>query len=457
MAEGAQRNFWGRCFGTNASRGPLDTIGVTTASNAPKGTHRMQLKTILNRVEKHKSFVYGSIQFCGKGTDLAIEVSVRPRQNSRPICSGCGRPGPQYDRLKPRRFEFVPLWAIAVFFVYRMRRVDCRRCGIKVEPVPWGDGQCHLTKTYRWFLAAWAKRLSWQEVADAFHTSWQSVFRSVRHAVTWGVVNRSWGTVTAIGIDEIAWQKGHKYLTLVYQIDEGCKRLLWIGRERTEDSLRGFFHLLPGEVRKGIRFVCSDMWKPYLKVIAEQANNAIHVLDRFHLMVHFNKALDEIRAEEARQLKRDGYEPVLKHSRWCLLKRPANLTAKQVVKMAELMKYNLRSVRAHLLREEFQRFWEYTSAGWAGRFLDEWCTRTMRSRLEPMKRVARMLRAHRTLILNWFRARGTMSSGIVEGFNNKAKLTTKKAYGFRTYEAIEIALYHQLGKLPEPIFTHKFW
>ena len=244
---------------------------------------------------------------------------------------------------------------------------------------------------------------------------------------------------------------------MVYQIDEGCKRLLWIGRERTEDSLRGFFHVLPEDVRKGIRFVCSDMWKPYLKVIAEQANNAIHVLDRFHLMVHFNKALDEIRAEEARQLKRDGYEPVLKHSRWCLLKRPANLTAKQVVKMAELMKYNLRSVRAHLLREEFQRFWEYTSASWAGRFLDEWSTRTMRSRLEPMKRVARMLRAHRTLILNWFRARGTMSSGIVEGFNNKAKLTTKKAYGFRTYEAIEIALYHQLGKLPEPKFTHKFW
>ena len=417
----------------------------------------MQLKTILNRVEKHKSFVYGSIHFCGKGTDLAIEVSVRPRQNSRPICSGCGRPGPQYDRLKARRFEFVPLWAIAVFFVYRMRRVDCRRCGVKVERVPWGDGQCHLTTTYRWFLAAWAKRLSWQEVADAFHTSWQSVFRSVRHAVTWGVVNRSWGAVTAIGIDEIAWQKGHKYLTLVYQIDEGCKRLLWIGRERTEDSLRGFFRVLPEEVRKGIRFVCSDMWKPYLKVIAEQANKAIHVLDRFHVMVHFNKALDEIRAEEARQLKRDGYEPVLKHSRWCLLKRPANLTAKQVVKMAELMKYNLRSVRAHLLREEFQRFWEYTSAGWAGRFLDEWCTRTMRSRLEPMKRVARMLRGHRTLILNWFRARGTMSSGIVEGFNNKAKLTTKKAYGFRTYEAIEIALYHQLGKLPEPQFTHKFW
>ena len=417
----------------------------------------MQLKTILNQVEKHKSFVYGAIQFRRKGDDLAIEVSVHPRRNSRPVCSGCGRSGPQYDRLKARRFEFVPLWAIAVYFVYRMRRVDCRRCGVTVEQVPWGDGNCHLTKTYRWFLASWAKRLSWQEVADVFRTSWQSVFRSVRHAVMWGIVNRQWGPVTAIGVDEIAWKKGHKYLTLVYQIDDGCKRLLWVGRERTEESLRGFFKVMPEKVKEGIRFVCSDMWKPYLTVIAEQVGEAVHVLDRFHLMVHFNKAIDEVRADEARQLKRDGYEPVLKNSRWCLLKRPENLNAKQLVKLSELMKYNLRSVRAHLLREEFQRFWEYVSAGWAGKFLDEWCTRTMRSRLEPMKRVARMLRSHRTLILNWFEARGTMSSGIVEGFNNKAKLTTKKAYGFRTYEATEIALYHQLGKLPEPNFTHKFW
>ncbi len=163
-------------------------------------------------------------------------------------------------------------------------------------------------------------------------------------------------------------------------------------------------------------------------------------------MAHFNKALDEIRAEEARQLNRDEYEPVLKHSRRCLLKCLANLTAKQVVKMAEFMKYNLRLVRAHLLREEFQRFWESTSAGCTGRFFDEWCNRTIRSRLDPMKRVARMLRAHRMIILNWFRARVTMSSEIVEGFNNEAKLTTKKAYGFRTHEAIEIALEDEKGE-----------
>ena len=93
---------------------------------------------------------------------------------------------------------------MAVFFAYQMRRVDCRSCGVKVEKVPWGDGNCHLTKSYRWFLAGWPKRLSWQEVATVFHTSWQSVFRSVRHAVHWGIVHREWGTIGAIGIDEIA-------------------------------------------------------------------------------------------------------------------------------------------------------------------------------------------------------------------------------------------------------------
>lgn len=154
-------------------------------------------------------------------------------------------------------------------------------------------------------------------------------------------------------------------------------------------------------------------------------------------------------------MKEDGYEPVLKHSRWCLLKRRENLTDNRAVTVKELLKYNLQSVRAYLLREDFLRFWEYKSATWAGRFLDAWCTRTMRSRIEPMKQVARILRRHRELLLNWFRAKGELSNGSVEGLNAKAKLAMKKAYGFKSYETIEIALYHQLGKLPEPESTHR--
>ncbi len=416
----------------------------------------MQLKTILNRVERNKSFVYGKITWLSRGRP-SIEVEIRPRANSEPFCSGCGKRGPTYDHLPKRRFEFVPLWQILVFFVYSMRRVDCRRCGVTVEMVPWSNGKSQLTRTYQWFLASWARRLSWRETALVFQTSWQSVCRSVETAVEWGLKHRCLSAITAIGVDEIQWRLGHHYLSLVYQIDEGAKRLLWVGMERTKESLDGFFQMLGEERCAALKFVCSDMWKPYLDVIAERAGAAIHVLDRFHVMAKLNKALDEVRAEEAKRLVREGYEPILKHTRWCLLKRPENLTEKQTVKMAELLKYNLRSVRAYLHREDFQRFWEYSYPGNARRFLREWCSRVMRSRIEPLKKVARSLRTHETLLINWFRAKASISAGVVEGFNNKAKLTMRKSYGFRTQRVIQLALYHNLGNLPEPNFAHRFW
>ena len=153
----------------------------------------------------------------------------------------------------------------------------------------------------------------------------------------------------------------------------------------------------------------------------------MHILDRFHIVAHLNKAIDEVRAGEARELKAKGYEPVLKNSRWWFLKRTENLSVKQAEKLADVPRYNLRTVRAYLLKEEFQFFWEYSSAWWAGKFLDQWCKKVMRSRIEPMKKVAKMLRRHRGLILNWFRAKKEFSSGIVEGLNNKAKVTTGKA------------------------------
>jgi transposase len=157
-----------------------------------------------------------------------------------------------------------------------------------------------------------------------------------------------------------------------------------------------------------------------------------------------------------RQLKADGHEPVLKHARWCLLKRPENRTAKQTAKLGELLRYNLSSVKSYLMREDFQRFWSYKSGAWAGKFLDQWCERAMRSRIGPMQEMAKTLRGHREYLLNWFAAKGELSSGSVEGMNLKAKLAMRKGYGFKSYETIEIALYHQLGKLPEPEGTHRF-
>lgn len=417
----------------------------------------MQVKTILNRCHKFKSFVYDSVRWTSGTDKSAIEVTVLPRRGSKALCSTCGGAAPLYDHLDWRRFEFIPLWGYPVFLLYHMRRVNCRHCGVKVERVPWARGKRELTDAYLIFLAHWAEKLTWLEVARSFRTSWDTVFQAVNFVVQWGLEHRNLSGVTAIGVDEIAWHKGHRYLTLVYQIDPACTRLLWVGKDRTIKTLLRFFRFLGKDRSRALQFVCSDMWRPYLKVIAKKAGQAVHVLDRFHIVAKLNKAIDEVRAGEYRQMNADGYEPVLKKSRWCLLKRRENLTEKQEVKLKDLLQYNLKSVRAYLLKEDFHAFWDYVSPAWAEKYLDRWCTRVMRSKIEPMKKVARTIRNHKPLILNWFRAKKRYSSGVVEGLNNKVKVTTRKAYGFRTYRAAEIALYHTLGKLPEPPTTHRYY
>jgi len=168
------------------------------------------------------------------------------------------------------------------------------------------------------------------------------------------------------------------------------------------------------------------------------------------------KAIDEVRANEVKELKNKRKEPLLTRSRWCLLKCPENLTDNQLDKLKDLLAYNLKTIRACLFKEDVQQFWTYSSPTWAGKFLDAWCTRTMRSKLKPMKKVAKMLRTHRTLLLNWFSAKGVIALGYVEGFNNKAKVVTKRSYGFRTYEGLKIALFHGLGDLSTLHGTHRF-
>lgn len=423
----------------------------------------MLLKTILNRLEKHRSFVYSSIHWA-EDSEPVIEIEIQPRKGSRPICSECGQACPTYDTLARRRFNFVPLWQIPVVFLYSMRRADCPRCGIKVESVPWAaSGKSPLTRSYCWFLANWAKRISWQEVAETFHTSWQTVAQTVEVAVQWGREHMNLDGIESIGVDEIHHRRGVKilgtgprFLTLVYQIDAGCKRLLWVAEDRAVESLEGFFHWLGPQRVSRLRFICSDMWRPYLKVIRSYAGGALHILDRFHIMAKINRAIDHVRASEMRQLRRKGLHPILANFRWILLKRPENLSEQQEIKLAELLRYNLKAVRSYLLREEFQHFWTYVSPFWAGQFLDRWCSKVMRSQIRPMKEIAKTLRRHRTLLLNWFQAKH-ISSGIIEGLNSKAKLTMRKSFGFRSFRITELALYHSLGALPEPEFTHRFW
>ena len=424
----------------------------------------MQLKTILNSVTDYKSFVFGKIWTERETPDQQyVVVEINPRKNSKGICPECDKPCPTYDTAPEHRWwEFVPLWAIPVYFVYRMRRVDCPEHGVVTEKVPWSDGKHTQTVEQRQFLANWARRLSWSEVAECFGTTFGKVYRAVRWIVDWGLKHRDLEGVESLGVDEIQIHKGQNYATLVYQLDDENKRLLGIEKERTEAALETFFEKFDegtnGEDKrsKKIKWVCSDMWKPYLNGIGKVCTNALNILDRFHVKSHLTDAVNETRKEDVRKLKEEGREPVLTKSKYIFLKNPENLTDDQTEKLSVLMGYNLRVIRAYMMKEDFERFWEYKSAYWAGRFLDGWCVRAMRSKIEPMKKFVKLVRKHRELLMNWFKSKG-LSSGAVEGFNNKVKLTMRKGYGFRTFEALETVLYHTLGKLPEPEFTHRFW
>jgi len=345
---------------------------------------QLQLQTLLNFVHPIKCFVYTDVRLV-KGTGARIEARVVPRKNSRARCCRCDRPGATYDHQPERRFDFVPLWGLLVFLLYAPRRVDCRDCGVHVEAMPWAMGKSSMTRVYMIFLATWARRLSWTETARVFASTWDNVCRAVEWVVEYGLLHRDLNGIHAIGVDEVQYRKGHKYLTLVYQIDTGCRRLLWITETRTQKAFEGFFTWLGKARSEALGVVCSDMWKPYLNVIQRHAGQALNVLDKFHIVAHLNKAVDETRRQDAAELRRQGDDVTLKHTRWCLLKRRVNLTIKEVGRLRGLLRLNLRTARAYILKEDFNHFWTYTSPTWAGKFLDQWCEMVMRSGIAPMK------------------------------------------------------------------------
>ena len=423
---------------------------------------QLQVKTLLNALQPFPGFVYQDVRL-GRhrdGEPREIRITVAAHAGMGPKCSRCLQPAPCYGRLEQRSWLFIPLWGIVTWYLYAARRVQCAEHGVVIEHVPWSQGKRPVTVAMMCFLSRWARRLSWRETARAFHTSWECVHRSVKWFVQWGLAHRKLEGVEAIGVDEIHWGKSKRansFLTVIYQIDRHCRRLLWVGPKRTQATLRRGLAALGPKVVGGLRFVCTDMWRPYLNVIAAQAGQALHVLDRFHITSHLNQAVDQVRRAESGRLRGRPEAAKLKKMRWKLLRRHSRVRGRARRQLGQLLCSKLETARAWALKDLFEHFWTYKSLRCAGDFLGFWTWRALRSRLEPMEKVARMLRSHEDLIMNWFKAKGEISAAVTEGLNNKIRVVTRRSYGFRTYPAMEIALYHNLGKLPEPDeFTNRF-
>ena len=407
----------------------------------------MRIKSIIRLTLCLKSWCVEKVLW--EGNILVVLLSAR--RCSRATCSVCGKRRAGYDTIGEREWRHVSLWGIPVLIRYSPRRVNCPTCGIKVESMSWSMGKSDLTEPLIMVLATFAKLLSWEEVARLFGVHWNTVKAAVSRAVEYGLANRETSEVIAIGVDEISRRKGHVYVTNVYDLVN--MRLLWTGDGRGQEVLERFFDEWGQERTKKIISVCCDMWDPYIKVVKEKAPGATLVFDKFHIVQHLMKAVDEVRREEANSLKKENPE-LLKKTRYIWLKNPWNLTPKQKQRLSYLEKLNLRTNRAYMLKEAFREFWEYKKPGWAKRYLKKWFWWATHSRLKPMRDFAWMLRRHEEDILNYFKTQ--IDNGAVEGMNRKAKVVSQRAYGYRTFEIFSLALYHVLGDLPMPELTHKF-
>ena len=382
----------------------------------------------------------------------SLAVQIIPDRRYSPLCGRCGRTGRYRDTRSVRSFRHVPLWGIGVILYYAPRRVRCEACrGVYVERMPWVAGKRRMTTALAVYLATWAKDLPWARVAELFRCSWGTVNNAVAHVVDYGLANRNLAKITQIGVDEISRKRGHVYLTNVYDLDRAV--LIWSGDGRTKDTIKAFFEFLGPERSKQLQGICCDMWQPYVETIQEYAPDATLVFDKFHIVSHLMKAVDEVRRQEINEKGKEHKELMIK-TRYIWLKNPWNLTDHQNVRLSSLEKLNLKINRAYLLKEAFRRFWDYTSRAWAEKYLRWWFWWATHSRLEPMRKFAWMIRDHEEGILSYFTMR--ITNATVEGLNNKAKVISHRAYGFRTPTTFIRNLYLCMADLPMPQTVHRF-
>jgi transposase len=378
--------------------------------------------------------------------DGELIAEIQAIERCLPRCGCCGRRVRRTKgRTRRRLWRDLKIRHLALVIAYTPRRVVCPDCGVRVEQVPWANRWSRVTKSLCRVVAELSRRTDLTTVARHFGIGWKTVAGIIHQVVQWGLGRRRKKPLRVIGIDEVSRKKGHRYLTLVYDLQRG--QLVWVGKGRTKETLGGFFDELGTRRSRTLQAASLDMWAPYVDVVRERAPQATICFDRFHVVRHLNEAVDEVRRSLVRKLS-GPTKALVKGTRFILLKNPWNLTPKQRRALQALVRSNSPLSRAYYLKEDFQRFWDYVHERWAAKHLKQWLWWASHSRLAPFKAFARMIRDHLDGILAWTKLR--ITNGALEGMNNKVKLVSHRSYGFRNDDRYIEAIYHNCGKLPLP-------
>lgn len=369
-----------------------------------------------------------------------IEVEHAPQVPLR--CPECGRECRRHDHAPERTWRHLDVMPFTTQIRARLPRCYCPEHGVSTLRAPWAEPGSRFTRLFEVFaVEVLQASASLTQASELLRLDWDSVQRIMDRAVQRGLARRSTEAVTHVGLDEKSFGRGQDYVSVM--TDLKGRRVLDVVKDRTTEAAVALWECLPPTQREKVEAAAMDMGANFAAATAKAAPQAKIVHDRFHVSQHLNGAVDLVRREEHRRLLEKGDES-LKHTKFLWLQGAA-VSGEQALPFAELCERELRTAKAWAYKEMFVEFWSQPDSIQAQRFFEQWHATVMRSRLEPLKKVARMLGRHLTGLLNYFEHR--ITNALTEGFNSRIQAIKSAARGFRSFENYRTRILFFCGKL----------
>jgi transposase len=379
-----------------------------------------------------------------------VHVYLEHGPEAKWLCPECSAPSPLYDHQAERRWRHLDTCQYHTILHASPPRAACPEHGVKVVALPWAEPGSRFTALFEALAIAWLKAASQKAVAQQLHLSWDEIHGIMDRAVERGLERRQAEPIAYLGVDEKAFRKGHSYLTVVNDLDRS--RVLYVAEGREQASLDGFWGTITAEQKAGIAAVAMDMWDPYVKSVGEHLAEGQQkiVFDKFHIAQHLGEAVDRVRRKEHKALKAEGDER-LTGTKYHWLRNPVTLDQEGKREFAQLRQSELKTARAWALKETGMAFYNYTYEKPARKHFGWWYKWAVRSRLEPMKQVAGMLKRRFENIITYLRH--SITNATSESLNAKIQWVKYTARGFRNKQNFINAIYFHCGGLdlaPEP-------
>ena len=372
-----------------------------------------------------------------------VTVQVEQEAGAKSCCPSCGKESPGYDSRR-RRWRHLDTCQYKTILVADVPRVKCEEHGVVTVSVPWAEPGSGFTAMFEALVIDWLKEASTSAVSRLMGLSWNAIDGIMQRAVARGLSRREAVFPTQIGVDETAFRKRHDYVTIVSDQQEG--NVLHVGSDRRKETLKAWYESLTEAQRDAIESVSMDMWPAYINATLESLPEAEEKIafDKFHVAKYLGEAVDKVRRQEHKALMAEGYED-LKGSKHDWLYNPENMTRKQKIRFKSLRDSTLKTARAWAIKELAMSLWHYVRKTWARKGWEQWLSWAVRSRLEPIKDVARTIKEHLWGILNAVVLK--VSNGPAEGLNSRIKMIKVRSRGFRNKERFANAIYFHLGGL----------